>query len=253
VQAARRLHRRRGRELEGGYLVEGREAVAEALAVAGLVRELFVQTEVSGLEALCARARATGVPVTRVSARVMGALSTTTTPQGAVAVANLPAGGLAQLDDADLVVVLAAVRDPGNAGTLVRSAAAVGADGVVFCRGAVDALQPKTVRAAAGALWRLSVVRGVAVRDCLEHLKMRGLRILGADAAAPRSIYDAELTRRLALVLGNESWGLRPQERALLDEVVSVPMERLESLNVGVAASVILFELARQRRVARGR
>jgi TrmH family RNA methyltransferase len=235
-------------------LVEGRHAVAEALDSQVAVRELFVVADAPGAAGLCSAARAARVPVTSVSPRVMQALAGTTTPQGVVAVVEAPAARLQELvAGASLVVVLADVRDPGNAGTLVRSAAAAGADAIVFCSGAVDALHPKTVRSAAGSLWRLPVVRDVSLPDCAAELRAAGLVVVGADASAPRQLYEADLTRRLGLVLGNESWGISGEAGALLDEAVSVPVQPgVDSLNVAVAGSVILFEAARQRRAGGG-
>src|SRR5919108_217001 len=143
---------------------------------------------------------------------------------------------------ASLVVVLADVRDPGNAGTLVRWAAAAGADAIVFCSGAVDALHPKTVRSAAGSLWRLPVVRDVSLPDCAAELRAAGLVVVGADASAPRQLYDADLTRRLGLVLGNESWGISGEAGAPLDEGGSVPLQPGgDSLHVAGGRSGILF------------
>jgi TrmH family RNA methyltransferase len=227
--------------------------VAEALGYPGVVRELFVVAEEPGLEAICSTADPS-VRITRASAHVMEAISSTATPQGIVAVANAPRGSLTELGpEASLVVVLADVRDPGNAGTLLRSAAAAGADAVVFCAGAVDALHPRTVRAAAGSLWRLPLIRNISAEVCARQLRSRGLAMVGADARAGASIYDVDLTHPSAIVLGNESWGMGGEVRLQLDEVVSIPLQGgVESLNVGVAGSLILFESARQRRFAEG-
>ena len=225
-------------------------AIAAALRADAPVRELFV-SDAHRWRTLVSLARERGAAVIDVPERVIAALSDTSTPQGAVAVATVPD---VRLDDivgtASLVVLLADVRDPGNAGTLVRAAAAARADAVVFAVGSVDALHPKTVRAAAGALWQVPVARGLSVEDCIDALRSAGLVVVGADARAVATVDTADLTRRAAFVLGNEAWGLG-RRRELVDELYSIPMPGpVESLNVGVAGSIFLFEAARQRRHA---
>jgi TrmH family RNA methyltransferase len=232
----------------GAFLVEGPIAVHDALSSDAVVLEVFATQDDDLIEA----ARSQGASVHVVEDRVLASLSDTTTPRGVVATVRDPSVDLgALLDDADLTVVLADVRDPGNAGTLMRSALAAGASGVVFTTGSVDVLHPKTVRAAAGGLFGLRLVRGVALESALSALRTAGLVILGATAAARRPVYSVDLTRRFALVLGNEAWGLPPEGRSLVDEEVGIPMPGpAESLNVAVAGSIMLFEAVRQRRLS---
>jgi TrmH family RNA methyltransferase len=255
VQAARRLTRRRWRDRERAFLVEGQRAVTDALGVPGTLREVFVARHDPALAPVRAAAEAAGVPVVAVDAPVLDSLSTTTTPQGVVAVANAAGVGLGDLDpEAGIVVVLDGVRDPGNAGTLVRSAAAAGAGGLVFCHGSVDPWHPKVVRAASGSLWRIRIVRGVSLDDALGALRARGLKLVGTAVSAREWIYDADLAGPVAIVLGNESWGIDEGWRGLLDETLGIPLAAgIESLNVAVAGSITLFEAARQRRMSSSR
>lgn len=184
-----------------------------------------------------------------VTSQVIAALTDTSTPQGVVAVAEERAIE-AEAIDGDLVVVLADVRDPGNAGTLLRSAVAAGSSGVVFAKGSVDPFNPKTVRATAGLLFRVPLVHDVALEDALGLLKARGFFVVGADAGANVAPEDVDLTQSVALVLGNESWGIEAGAQPLLDEIVGIPMPGpAESLNVGIAGSILLFEAIRQRRL----
>jgi RNA methyltransferase, TrmH family len=187
-----------------------------------------------------------------VTEPVLRSLADTTTPQGVVAVVEIRTRELSDLAaGASLLLVLAGVRDPGNAGTLLRSALAAGADGVVFAAGAVDPLHPKTVRASAGAVFRVEVAREKDLGEVLAVIRRSGLVVVGADAAAPGRLDDTDFTRRVALVLGNEAWGLGPDAGDLLDEVVGIPMPGpAESLNVGIAGSILLFECVRQRRLS---
>ena len=184
-----------------------------------------------------------------VTGPVIAALTDTSTPQGVVAVAEARTIE-AEAIDGDLVVLLADVRDPGNAGTLLRSAVAAGSSGVVFAKGSVDPFNPKSVRATAGLLFRVPLVHEVALEDALGVLKARGFFVVGAAAGAAVAPEDVDLTQAVALVLGNESWGIEAGARSLLDEVVGIPMPGpAESLNVGIAGSILLFEAVRQRRL----
>ena len=251
--AARRLSRRVEREARHATLVDSPLVIEEILSSGARLRELFVAELVERFGGLIARAAAQGAPIVAVPPRVLAALADTTTPQGVVAVVDAPGASLEQaIQGATLLLVLAGVRDPGNAGTLVRSAIATGADAVVFTRGAVDALHPKTVRASGGALWRAPVVRSVEVEGCFEALITSPLALVGADARAPVALWDADLTGPVALVLGNESAGLPPEVAKHLERSYSIPMPGpAESLNVAVAGSVFLFEIARQRQAGR--
>ena len=235
--------RRNERTRAGAFLVEGPIPVGEALAH-GEVRDLFVDAEASFASDWLARG------AVAVSGRVIGALTDTSTPQGVVAVARMHTVGPSEVSG-DLVVVLSDVRDPGNAGTLVRSAVAAGASAVVFCSGSVDPFNPKTVRSTAGLLFHVDVVAGAGLDVASGELRDKGFLMIGADAASTKGPDEVDLTRPVALVLGNESWGIEEASGRLLDDVVGIPMPGpAESLNVGIAGSVLLFEAVRQRRAA---
>jgi RNA methyltransferase, TrmH family len=245
VVAARKLQRRSARDREGAFLVEGRVVVGELLASELEVTDLFVASG-SDLGELVAAAEAAGVRVAEVPESVVALLADTRTPQGVVAVARLPASSIP--DHATLVVVLADVRDPGNAGTLVRTAYAAGADAVVFGPGAVDPFNAKTLRAASGAAFHVPVIRGVALETVLELLSRRGIRTVGTAASASVRYDEVDLTAPVAFVLGNEAWGIAAELGAHLDENVSIPMPGpMESLNVATAGAILLFEAVRQR------
>lgn len=208
---------------------------------------------------LAERADEGGVPVVVVNDRVMASISDAATPQGIVAIAGFvdqPAEQLLERSP-DLSVVLAEVRDPGNVGTILRSAWAVGAGAVFLGAGTADVYNPKVVRATAGALFRVPVARGVAIPWLLDELGDRGIRRVAADPHSGVAYDDVDLTRRCALVFGNEAWGVPEEVVRRVDERATIPMRgRAESLNVGAAAAVFLFEAARQRRprgVERGR
>ena len=241
-----KLKRRVARETEARFLVEGAQGVAEAIG-AGL--ELLFHTEPSGR--VVERALGEGIPAEQVSHDVMAKLTSTVTPQGLVGVAPFVDVPLDSLDPAaGCLAVLAAVRDPGNAGTVLRSADAAGAGGVVFCEGSVDVYNPKAVRAAAGSLFHLPVVRGPSPGETVDALRRRGFTVLAAVPDGDVDLYELALVPATAFLFGNEAWGLPEAVARLADGTVRVPIRgRAESLNLAAAASVVLIEWARQRRL----
>ncbi|MFI6349417.1 TrmH family RNA methyltransferase [Streptomyces sp. NPDC050560] len=265
VTAARRLARRQTRAKERRFLAEGPQAVREATADGPrgpAVEELFTTADAADRHPdVIAAARAAGARVHLADDTVVTGLSTTVTPQGIVAVCRFLDTPLDTVLAAAprLVAVLAQVRDPGNAGTVLRCADAAGADAVVLTDASVDAYNPKCVRASAGSLFHLPVVVGVPAAEAVDGLRAHGARVLAADGAGADDL-DTELDHdRLAgptaWLFGNEAWGLPEETRALADAVVRVPIHgRAESLNLATAAAVCLYASARAQRTAgRGR
>ncbi|MGZ8625920.1 MAG: TrmH family RNA methyltransferase [Actinomycetota bacterium] len=250
VAEALRLKKRALRDGERRFLVEGAQAVAEALASGGGLARLY---HTDPTHPLVARARDAATELVEVNNEVMGKLTSTVTPQGLVGIAGYVDTGIDALPpDAGCVALLHAVRDPGNAGTIVRSADAAGARGVVFSSDSVDVYNPKTVRATAGSLFHLPVVRGIETAAAVDALRARGMRILAMDASGEQDLYEVDLTDPVAFLFGNEAWGLPGEVAALADATVRVPiLGAAESLNLAAAATVCLFEWARQQREGR--
>lgn len=255
VQRLRRLMGRRSARLEdGSFVVEGTKVLAEALAAGAPVESVYVDPSAGPAEAeVVATALAAGCRVFDLERGVLDRVAGTVTPQALIAVVGTVDVALGDvLADPDaLLVICVDVRDPGNAGTVLRSAEAAGAAGVVLCEGSVDVYNPKTVRASAGAVFHVPVVTGGPAADVLTAVGAAGLRRLGTVAHGGDPHTDVDLRRGSALVLGNEASGLPDALGAHLDGLVTIPMVgRAESLNVGMAAAVLCFEAARQRRAA---
>jgi TrmH family RNA methyltransferase len=249
VAAVARLKKRALREKEERFLAEGAQATAEALD-AGAVEVLFhVPSSTGAVHPLVTRAAESGVPIVGITEHVMTHLTSTVTPQAILAVArfvDVPVSEIPQ--DSQLVPILYAVRDPGNAGTVLRSADAAGADAIVFTDTSVDVYNPKTVRASAGSLFHLPVVREVSAEEAAGVLRERGLQVLAATPDGTETIYESDLTKPTAVLFGNEAWGLPSEARALADRAVRVPIVgKSESLNLAAAAALFLFESVRQR------
>lgn len=248
VAAAVRLKKRAFREEEARFLVEGAPAVAEALTEEGRVLTLFV---IDDEDPLARRAREAGVPVDRVSDRVMERLTSTVTPQGVVGVAPFVDVGIDDVPGSGCVAVLHEVRDPGNAGTILRSADAAGAAGVVFAGDSVDPYNPKTVRASAGSIFHVPVVRAASTTEALSSLRAGGYSIVAMDMLGEQDLFDVELSSATAFVFGNEAHGLPDEIVGQAHARVRVPHAgRAESLNLAAAATVCLFEWVRRGRTS---
>lgn len=228
-------------------MLEGPKLVAEAIA-AGAPLEVVYLAEGADV----------ALPPTDATVRllrrgVLERVADAVTPQPVLAVCASVDVPLDAVVDATFVVVCVDLQDPGNAGTVLRSAEAAGAGAVVFAGASVDVSNPKAVRASAGSLFHVPVVNGGDAVEVLEVLGRHGLRRLGTVARGGEPLDDADLTGPVALVLGNEAHGLPPEIEAGLDGHLTIPMAgRGESLNVGMATAVLCFEVARQRRERHG-
>jgi TrmH family RNA methyltransferase len=252
VTSARRLAKRAFRREEGRFLVEGPTGVTEALREPGALIELFATPEAATrYAALLGSAEAGGVVVHSITPTVMSDLAQTVTPQGLVGVALARDRPLEAVTGARprLVVVLASVRDPGNAGTILRTADAAGADAVVFTDASVDAYNPKCVRSSAGSLFHVPFVVGAPLAGAIAQLRSAGMKVLATSGTGGVDLYSAELSGPVAWVFGNEAWGLPEELVALADESVRVPIHgRAESLNLATAAGVCLYASAQAQR-----
>jgi len=185
--------------------------------------------------------------VHRLAPGVIEKVATTETPQPVMAIVSRRASTVDVLRTATFVVVADRISDPGNLGTILRSAEASGAGAVVLTPGTVDPTNPKVVRASAGSIFHVPIVDDLPLADLADHALVR----LGTSSHLGRDLTTTDLTRRVAIVLGNEAHGLG--DDAPVDEWITIPhLGRSESLNVAMAAAVLCFEVARQRRVASG-
>jgi RNA methyltransferase, TrmH family len=244
------------RRSEGAFVVEGVNVLDAALDADADIEALFAAPEAdTECPALLDRVLRRGIAVHRLGPGVLERVADTVTPQPVLAVARRRPPRLADVvaaageaAEAELLVVGVDVRDPGNGGTLIRSAEAAGAHGVIFCRGSVDVTNPKTVRASAGALFHVPVVEGCDPQEVLGVLGDLGLKRIAAVAHDGERPDRVDLNRPVALVFGNEAQGLSADVLDRVDTLVTIPMPgRSESLNLGMAASILLYEARRQR------
>lgn len=248
VVAAIKLQKRKDRELSGRFLAEGPPAVASALTH-GSVREIFVTAD------RWAEYAHTGLPLSLVTDDAMSALAETVHPQGVVAVCDTLDVPLrtALAREPRLVAVAVDINDPGNAGTILRTADAAGAEAVIFAGDAVDPYNGKCVRASAGSLFHVDVVRAPDPVKLLDELRAAGLLTLATSGYAEHDLDalldDGRLGGRTAWLFGSEAHGLAPQLLDRADLSVRVPIHgRAESLNLAAAAAICLYASARAQR-----
>lgn len=246
VKDACKLSRRSARAERRLFLADGPKAVGGALA-AGVVREVFATPAAAEAHGdLLA-----GAPVTLVDPRAMRGLSDSVSPAGVVALCDFLPDAAPWATAASLVVVCADVRDPGNAGTVIRTADAAAADAVVLAGSSVDPYNPKTVRASVGSLFQLPVSTAPAPLDALRAAQAAGFTVLAADGAGEVSLFDADpllAGAKIAWLFGNEAWGLPAELAAAADHRIRIPiLGRAESLNLATAAAVCLYATARLR------
>jgi RNA methyltransferase, TrmH family len=257
VAAARSLLTRKGRTVASSFLVEGPHAVGEALdAAAHHVRELFVTDAAADREvALLRSAAARGVPLRVVTERVLATLCETVTPQGVVAVVAIPSTDLvtAFAGGPRLAVVLDRIGDPGNAGTVIRTADGAGAAAVVTTSGSVDVWSGKCVRSTAGSVFHLPIVTGVSADAAVQQAKAAGCLVFATAAEGVDDLDEladsGALAAPTAWLFGNEAHGLDADLRSRADRVVRLPVYgRAESLNLAAAAAICLYASARAQR-----
>lgn len=259
VVAIRALRTRSGRRKAARFAVEGPQAVRSAVAAGVLIHDLFVDENTGGaFSDVIESVQSAGGQVAWTTSAVMAALSETDTPQGVIAVCDSgDSGSLTEvMAAAGPVVVLEAVSDPGNVGTIIRTSDAVGAAGVVLTPECADVHNGKVVRSTAGSLFHLPVVSGVSVDDVAAAARAAGRPIVATSGDADADLFEAaaagQVDARTCWIIGSEAHGISSSARSAADLIVAIPMPgRAESLNAAVAASIVLYVTAFTSRLGR--
>ncbi|MCH7662475.1 MAG: RNA methyltransferase [Chloroflexi bacterium] len=248
IKQVRALQARgKARREAGLFVVEGVRLAEEALE-ARWTPELALYSDALSARGqnMIAKLRDQNVQIEEVAGHVMEAASDTRSPQGILL--TLPLRSLVMPDNLEFVLIADQVRDPGNLGTMLRGAAAAGAQAVFLTPGTADAFAPKVVRAGMGAQFRIAI-QSLSWKEIEKQRKQHHLRLFLAAAGEGKEYTKADLTSPLALIVGGEAEGVGQEARDLADERIYIPMPGGgESLNAGMAASILLFEAARQRR-----
>ena len=250
IKEAASLSEKKYRDKLGLYMIEGPNIVSEALGQDGAVRRVFVRAEApdSETETLIAAAEKAGTEVYRLPSELFSRITDARTPQSVAAQAVKPGAPSESLLEGSVnVLVLDRLQDPGNVGTLIRTAEAMGFGAVLIIKGTADPWQPKAVRSSAGSLLRLPVFECADAAEAIELLGRKGKKLYTAAAEGQLYIQDADLKENAAVVIGNEGAGAS-KELKNAAMLLSIPMEgRTESLNAAAAGAIIMYESLRQK------
>ena len=261
VKVLRSLRQRKYRRQEGRFLIEGIRIVEEALACGAPVeRFIYAPDLLVSQRAQALVDQVELIPRLALSADVFRSLSDRENPQGIAAVVRIEDRTLASIprDEGMLVIVAYQLRDPGNLGSIIRTADAAGASGIVIVGPSVDLYDPQTVRATMGSLFALPVVRledGTPLSVWYEEIRAEGISLLVAATSAHgrETCFEADLSRPVILLVGSERHGLPEPVQAGADTVIRLPMSgRATSLNVSAATAALVFEIVRQRLATSG-
>lgn len=256
VKEARSLLLKKYRTRTGKFLIEGARLVGDGLRVGAEIETVFF-TEAfvrsprweQLVHAAGSQDNLTGPEWVQVPEELMAQLSDTETPQGIVAVTRTREYRTNDLATSSnpLLLVVDRIQDPGNLGTMIRTAAGAGFDGVLLTRGTVDVYSSKVLRATMGAIFRIPVL-GVEVREAIEFIKDLGCQIVVGAIGAPVYHYEGDYSRSTAIVVGNEGTGPDQRWVQAADLLVQIPLAReVESLNVAAAGAILMYEAVRQR------
>ncbi len=239
------LRRKRKRDKLGQMIVEGVRGVESAVAASAPLLEIIVTSSAASSPRVQRVLQQASAPVFTVDEAEMAELAPAETSQGIVAIAETRVADLAELTASERILILDGVQDPGNVGTMIRTAAWFGIGAVVSTRGTAGFFGPKVVRAAAGSLWDVQLATVSDAGPALDYLRIKGFSFYGADLQGTPAQHWRPGTPSV-LVMGSEAHGLSPRVLDFLDERVSIPgaagREGAESLNVGVAAGILLFK-----------
>ena len=250
IRGVAKLNKKDARSETGLFLLEGMQGLKEALDRPKLIQEIYAtEVAVEQHPELFARATSSRIEVHLVTDQVLKALTDTQNPQGVIAVCRSLDVDLTDIlaQEPKLLALLANIRDPGNAGTVLRAADAAGADGVIFSDNSVDVYNPKVVRSTTGSLFHLPFVVGATIADTIAQAKSAGFQVFAANGGGDslEILSDEVLKKPTLWVFGNEAWGFEPETLELVDRQVGVPIYgAAESLNLATAASICLYATA---------
>lgn len=226
------LKQRKYREQKGLFIVEGERLLSEARPLYVLASEDY-EGDVSGFEKVYTTARP-----------LFDKTADTVNPQGILGVCRIPENDIADIPEKPFLVLLERVTDPGNLGTIIRTADAAGADGVVLSKGCTDPYNLKTIRSTMGSIFHLPVYTDV---DLYEFMKNTEIKTFAAHLKGTKSCFDADMTGGIGILIGNEANGLSDEISEMATELVKIPMPgKAESMNAAVAAGIMIYEAVRQ-------
>lgn len=251
IREIRLLQKKKYRQGNGKFFIEGIKFVKEALEESTHISKVIISERLDGCAGsgeVLQKIRDMNLHTLVVPHNLFTKISDTKTPQGILAVLNMHNYKVVDLyDKKNFFVILDGIQDPGNMGTIIRTADAVGATGIVSTKGCVDIYNPKVLRATMGSLFRIPICYSEDVFGAIDDMKARGIRICAAHPRGDVTCFEMNLIKNIAIVIGNEARGISEEIRRYADVLVRIPMVgKAESLNASVAASILMYEILRK-------
>lgn len=244
------LKKSKERKAQKAFVIEGRKMFEEICQDSSRVVKAYFAD--SYVKEQYADRELPEVPYEIVADEVFEAMAETVTPQGVLAVVRMPEYSLeAMLEDAGTLVLLEDLRDPGNLGTIIRTAEAAGVSGVLLSKESVDIYNPKVIRSTMGAVYRVPFLYVEDFRELLQELRTKEVRLLAAHLKGKKNFDRADYSGKVGILIGNEANGLSEEASELADEKVLIPMAgNVESLNAAVAAALLMYEAFRKQKLS---
>ncbi|WP_425448189.1 23S rRNA (guanosine(2251)-2'-O)-methyltransferase RlmB [Dethiothermospora halolimnae] len=255
IKLVKSLHRKRNRWKEEKYFIEGVRAVEETLDKGKNIDFIIFSDglcEVNGGEDLLTRMEKKGHTIYHTTDKILGEISDTQKPQGIICVLNMENRSLDSVlkKKDNFLILLDNLQDPGNLGTIIRTADAMGANGVVVTKGCVDIYNPKVIRSTMGSVFHVPIIMADSIDYVINVLRNNNITIIAAGLETTRFCYDEDFSKDFALIIGNEASGITDNVMKMCDSVVKIPMSGdAESLNAAIASAIIMYEANRQRTI----
>lgn len=242
------LKSKKARETEGLYIIEGIKLIEEAITKNVTIDNLLIFNDSKYIQESQIEANLRNLPITYVSEAVIEKLADTETPQGIIAIAKREHQDLENLlkKNYNFYLLIDEIQDPGNLGTIIRSADAAGVDAIILGRGTVELYNPKVIRASMGSIFHLPIIEG-DLKEVIPLLHKDGFNIIGTSPYASDLYFNTDLRNKIGILVGNESKGISKEVMNLVNVMVKIPIiGQAESLNVSMATSLVLYERVRQ-------
>lgn len=254
IKEIKSLHNKKDRWNKKCFFIEGTRSIEQCMKSKIDIKYIVYSEELLGSDGfkLIEQIENYGYELYEISKSIFKEISDTDNPQGILAVVEFMENTIeSALKEENFFILLDRVQDPGNMGTIIRTADAFGANGVIVTNGCVDVYNPKTVRSTMGSIFQIPIIHMRNIDDAIETLKNKNINIISTSLNTDKYSYDIDFIKDSALVIGNEANGVSEQIIENSDELVKIPMSgSAESLNAGVASAVLMYEVLRQRSLA---
>lgn len=253
IKMIKSLHQKKFRDGESKYFVEGIKIISEAIKQNIYLEDVIVCPEilnkVTGGKEINRKLVESGVRISYVPENIFNEICSTDTPQGLLAVISKRYNDLSSTfyKQEGFYIILDGIQDPGNLGTIIRTADAACADGVILSEGCADVYGPKTLRATMGSIFRVKIFENKNLPEVLTEMKNVGLKVIVSSLEADKNYFEQDFDGGVALVIGNEAHGITPEVKSKADCLIKIPMKQeMDSLNASVAAGILIYERYRK-------